>query len=203
MKVYAVGLATADQVFPAELCHNPLPALAAVVGVLAASEESANLPASEKAEVSDAIQYLAERVAALTSIVDPTAPTINFNDVVPRGEGGRRKGPTRTMLFDVARGLARRVPLTKLVALDGDVRPYLASLMVAALHRAKDKLVVPSDLKIETVTREQFENMLAKDAGKAYDNYGTISHELLGRDGTPAEAEQMQRDRMERQMMDI
>ena len=53
-------------------------------------------------------------------------------------------------MFDVARGLTRRVPLTKLVALDGDVRPYLASLMVSALARAKDKLVVPQDLKIDT-----------------------------------------------------
>jgi hypothetical protein len=58
------------------------------------------------------------------------------------------------MLIDVAKGLARRVPLTKLIALDSDIRPYLASLMVAALHRAKDKLVIPNDLQIKRVTRE-------------------------------------------------
>ena len=58
------------------------------------------------------------------------------------------------MMFDIARGLARRVPLTKLVALDGDIRPYLASLMVAALHRAGDKLVVPQEMEIKKVTRE-------------------------------------------------
>ena len=133
------------------------------------------LPDTDKAEVSDAIAFLAERLATVTSLVDGSAPAVNFADVYPRGEGGKRKGPARTMLFDVARGLARRVPLTKLVALDGDVRPYLASLMVSALHRAKDKLVVPDDMRIERVSAEIFNEMLAKDANRTYDNYGTIA----------------------------
>jgi len=143
MKVYAISLATADGIFPVELCQNPLPMLAAVVGVLAETEASPMLAEVDKQDVSEAIQYLAERVAALVQLVDPSAPSVNFVDQLPRGENGRRRGPARTLLFDVACGLARRVPLTKLVALDGDVRPYLASLMVAALARAKDKLVVP------------------------------------------------------------
>lgn len=42
--------------------------------------------------------------------------------------------------------------------------------------------------------------MLAKEAGKSYDNYGTISHQLLGKDGSPEEAEQKHRERMEQQM---
>ena len=38
---------------------------------------------------------------------------------------------------------------------------------------------------------EAFENMLQAEAGKAYDNYGAISHSLLGvvADGLPAEVE--------------
>ena len=38
---------------------------------------------------------------------------------------------------------------------------------------------------------EAFENMLQAEAGKAYDNYGAISHSLLGAvaDGLPAELE--------------
>lgn len=107
------------------------------------------------------------------------------------------------MLFDVARGLARRVPLTKLVQLDGDVRPYLASLMVSALHRAGDKLVIPKDMQIEKVTREHFENMLAREAGRSYDNYGMIADQLVGKGGTEAEVEQVQRDRMEEQLRAI
>ena len=31
--------------------------------------------------------------------------------------------------------------------------------------------------------------MLAKEAGRSYDNYGTISHQILGKEGTPEEAD--------------
>lgn len=196
LKVYTVGLAAADQVLAPEMCKDPLPMLAAVMGVLSLSEESPMLPDSDKGEIRDAISYLGERIATVSALVDPSTPTINMAELLPRG----RRGPTRTMMFDVARGLARRVPLTKLVALDGDIRPYLASLMVAALHRANDKLVIPDDLEIEKVTREAFENMLAKQAGATYDNYGTIAGQLLGKGEDPAEAERRQRDRMEQQM---
>ena len=96
-------------------------------------------------------------------------------DAIPRGEGGKRRGPSRTLLFDVARGLACRVPLTKLVELDGDVHPYLAALMVAALARVGETLVVPEGMRLSTMTREAFNNMLLKEAGRNYDNYGLVS----------------------------
>ena len=97
-------------------------------------------------------------------------------DAIPRGEGGKQRGPSRTLLFDVAHGLARRVPLTKLVELDGDVHPYLATLMVAALARVGKTLVVPEGTRISTMTREAFnDNMLLKEASHNYDNYGLVS----------------------------
>jgi hypothetical protein len=36
--------------------------------------------------------------------------------------------------------------------LDGDVRPYLASLMIAALNKAGEELVIPDTLKIRMIT---------------------------------------------------
>ena len=96
-------------------------------------------------------------------------------DAIPRGEGGKWRGPSWTLLFDVARGLTRRVPLTKLVELDGDVHPYLAALMVATLARAGETLVVPEGTRISTMTREAFDNMLLKEAGQNYNNYGLVS----------------------------
>ena len=48
MKVYAISLATADGIFPVELCQNPLPMLAAVVGVLAETEASPMLAEVDK-----------------------------------------------------------------------------------------------------------------------------------------------------------
>ena len=123
----------------------------------------------------DAQAYLAERLAAVISLVDKSAPTINMlADSLPRGEKGRR-GPSRTLLYDVARELARRVPLTKLVELDGDVRPYLAALMVASLYRAGETLVVPRSLDIKTVANQEFESLLAQKAGQSYHNYGQIA----------------------------
>ena len=155
IKVYTVGLAAADLIFSPNMCKDPLPMLAAVMGILSKTEESAAIAEADKKDVSEAIRYLAEWVATITALADPSAPSVNFiADTIPRGEGGRRRGPSRTLLFDVAKRLARRVPLTKLVALNGDIRPYLASLMVAALHQAGDKLVVPSDLEVQRVTRE-------------------------------------------------
>jgi hypothetical protein len=48
MKVYTTSLAMADKTFPAEICQNPLPLLATVIGVLGASEESPALPDESK-----------------------------------------------------------------------------------------------------------------------------------------------------------
>ena len=79
------------------------------------------------------------------------------------------------LLFNVTRGLAHQVPLTKLVELDSNVHPYLAALMVAALVRAGKTLVVPEGTRISTMTREAFNNMLLKEAGHNYDNYGLVS----------------------------
>ena len=109
-------------------------------------------------------------------LVDKSTPVAAaLFDAIPRGEGGKRRGPYRTLLFDVTRGLARRVPLTKLVKLDGDVHPYLATLMVATLAWAGKTLVVPEGTHITTMIREAFNNMLLKEAGHNYDNYGLVS----------------------------
>ena len=79
------------------------------------------------------------------------------------------------LLFDVTRGLAHRVPLTKLVELDGDIGLYLAALMVATLAWVGETLVVPEGMRISMMTREAFNNMLLKEARHNYDNYGLVS----------------------------
>ena len=96
-------------------------------------------------------------------------------DAIPRGEGGRQRGPGKTLLFDVTHGLARRVPLIKLVELDSNVHPYLAALMVAALARVGETLVVPEGICITTMMREAFDNILLKEASHNYDNYRLVS----------------------------
>ena len=128
--------------------------LAAVIGILTASKDSPMLNDNNREDVSEAITFLAERLATTSALIENPKVSVNMLELVPRGDGGQWKGPAKSMLIDIARGLAQRVPLTKLIALDSNIRPYLASLMVAALHRAKDKLVVPNNLEIKRVTRE-------------------------------------------------
>ena len=120
--------------------------------------------------------YLAEWLATIAVLVDKSMPIVAaLFDAIPRGEGGKWRGPSRTLLFDVAHRIACRIPLTKLVELDSDVHPYLATLMVATPAQAGKTLVVPEGTRISTMRREAFDNMLLKEAGHNYDNYGLVS----------------------------
>ena len=119
--------------------------------------------------------YLAKRLATLALVDKSTPVAAALFNAIPRGEGEKRRGPSRTLLFDVTHRLASRVLLTKLVKLDSDVRPYLAALMVAALAQVGKTLVVPEGTRISTMTREAFDNMLLKEASHNYDNYRLVS----------------------------
>ena len=52
------------------------------------------------------------------------------------------------------------MPLGRLVEVEPAVRPYLASLLVAAVARAGEILKVPASLRVEQVTQEDFESHL-------------------------------------------
>ena len=136
--------------------------------------------------------YLSEQLATIAVLLDKSTPiAAALFDAIPRGEGGRRRGLGKTLLFDVACALTHRVPLTKLVELDGNIRPYLATLMVATLVQAGESLVVPEGTRITTMTREAFNNMLLKEAIHNYHNYGLVSRQVLGMgvEGMPKEVE--------------
>ena len=66
-------------------------------------------------------------------------------------------------MFDVTHGLAQRVPLTKLVELDGDVHLYLTMLIVATLAWVGETLVMLEGMQITMMTREAIENLLLKE----------------------------------------
>ena len=98
----------------------------------------------DKVQVAEAGNYLAERLTTMAALVDKSTPTVvALFYAIPRGEGGRWRGPGKTLLFDIPHGLPQRVPLTKLVELDSNVYPYLATLMVATLAWAGKTLVMP------------------------------------------------------------
>ena len=125
--------------------------LTAIISVLDTTAPNKNTVEADRQKAAKAMCYLAKHLAALTLLVNPSAPSVNnafTPDVIPRGESGCKQGPLRTLLLNVARGLAHQVPLTKLVELDGNVRPYLAALMVAVLLRAQETLTIPDTLKL-------------------------------------------------------
>jgi len=73
--------------------------------------------------------------------------------------------------------------------------------MIAALNKAGEELVIPDTLKIRMITEEAFDNLLKADAGKTYDNYGTIAKDLIGtkvedKPLTAAETDRLQRERL-------
>ena len=86
--------------------------------------------------------------------------------------------------------------------LDGNILLNLPILMVAMLVWVHETLTIPNTLQLQWVSMEAFKNMLQAEAGDAYDNYGAISHSLLGAaaDGSPAEVEARHRARLEQRM---
>lgn len=90
----------------------------------------------------------------------------------------------------MAKGLARQVPLTKLVQLNRDIHLYLVSLIVVALSCTKEALVVPDDLELQRILCGRFNLLLAENTDKDYHAYGTLEQTLLGvADLIPKEAD--------------
>ena len=58
----------------------------------------------------------------------------------------------------MARAFERRVTLGRILETEKDVRPYLASIIVAAMQKAGDTLLIPDDLMVSVVAPEEFKN---------------------------------------------
>ena len=55
------------------------------------------------------------------------------------------------MMWEVARGFARRLPITKLVHLDADIQLYLAALTITTLKHHKETLKIPDSINYKIV----------------------------------------------------
>ena len=121
-------------------------------------------------------KYLAKRLATIATLLDKSTPAVvALFDAIPWGEGGRWRGLGKTLLFHIACRLARRVLLTKLVELDEDICPYLATLMMATLVCMGETLLILEGMQIMTMTKEAFGNIFLKEAAHNYDNYRMVS----------------------------
>ena len=89
-------------------------------------------------------------------------------------KAARRPSNAILSLYDVARTFSRRIPLSRLVQIEPDIRPYLASVLVAAMQEAKDTLTVPADVKLRVVSPDQFQAHLLELATKKYKTYSIL-----------------------------
>jgi hypothetical protein len=62
--------------------------LTAVIGILTASEDSLMLNDTDREDVSDAITFLAKRLATTSALIKNLKVSISMLELVPRGEGG-------------------------------------------------------------------------------------------------------------------
>ena len=76
-------------------------------------------------------------------LVDKNRPTVvALYNAILHSKEDRLRGLGNTFLFDITHGLSCRVALIILVQLDGNIYLYLGALMVGALVRAGQALVV-------------------------------------------------------------
>ena len=124
--------------------------------------------------VEDVEHKAADRVCALAAVHPEPVVRALSAEWVPRHARGRSDAEPTT-LFDVARRFARKVPLTKLVTLEADVRPYLACVIIDAIQKAGDTLEIPEGLDVRKYSREAWEAHKATLAGRTYEAYGSLS----------------------------
>ena len=96
LKAYTAGLAMAQHLLPVDLCTDPLLVLAAVISVLDTTATNENVAEVDWQKAAEVMRYLAKLLVTLTSLVDPSAPSMNnafMPDMITRGESSRRWGP--------------------------------------------------------------------------------------------------------------
>ena len=149
-----VGLETTNAFLPSPLFAGPMLPLVDTLAIFRAMLDSPFVVLKDKVQVAEVGDYLVERLASMATLVDKSMSAVAAHfDTIPRGKRGRQREPGKTLLFDIAHGLAHRVPLTKLVELDGDICQYLATLIVAALSWVGKTLVVLEGMWIMIMTR--------------------------------------------------
>ena len=61
-----------------------------------------------------------------------------------------------------------------LIQYESDIRPYLTALMIEAIKQAGDTLQLPSDIKTNMMSPEDYEAYRLKLAASEYNQYGLL-----------------------------
>jgi hypothetical protein len=126
----------------------------------------------------DRVQMVEEAVIDRLKAVALNIPELcaEAQEWVPRASQHYQGDLAPVTLFDVAKKFARRVPLTKLITLESDVRPYLACIIVDALREADETIFLPEGYdKVEYLDPEEWEKYRATMASRQYQAYGALT----------------------------
>ena len=77
-------------------------------------------------------------------------------------------------MFDVARAFSRRVPFGRLIQIEPEIRPYLATLLLSTMAEAKERIPIPARLAYDVISDAEFDQHLLAMATKNYPNYGLL-----------------------------
>ena len=128
--------------------------LASIATILADEEEEFQkwgVPPERLNKVQEVINFLTERIAALTQLVKPNTPPVSISSLYCDENG---KQASHTMLMDIVRGFTRTVPMTRIVHMDWDIRPYLAALMIATFNYHGETLQIPALLNVHVMPKD-------------------------------------------------
>lgn len=143
MSSMEISMDNADMIMKPEQYFDIFPALAMACGLLADVSTNDIISPIDKALVDKTIGFLAEQLIAiqLLALGDEGQVVSILADAILCGPRRPHKRTAWTMLFNIAKSMARGVPLTKFVLLDSD--PYFTALLVATLYKAGNAIRVP------------------------------------------------------------
>jgi hypothetical protein len=98
--------------------------------------------------------------------------TVMGTELIPRRA---RRDSTPATLFDVVKSLRRAVPISRLLELEDELRPYMAAIIVDAINQGGDALVIPEGTKLKELSAEEFENYKLGLAGASYEPYHLLT----------------------------
>ena len=110
IKAIAFGLEAGNTVLPSPLCVDPMLPLVATLEDLKTMLESNFMASKDKEQVTEAGDYHAKQLVTIVTLVDKTMPmVVALYDAILCTKAGRHTGLGKTLLFDIACGLAHRV----------------------------------------------------------------------------------------------
>lgn len=71
------------------------------------------------------------------------------------------------MIFNIAKSIVCKMPLTKLDLMNSDLRPYLTALLMVVLCKVEDVIHIPKKKSMIKLVKKKLENFLVNKKAKS------------------------------------